>query len=412
MQRKLALALAFAVALPAATVGVTGQLNSHGIAQTAADTDVAQTDDGSNFTRLYVDEQYRSLTLKPGESETVEVSVENGEDEAVTIDPHVYVPKAGQRPVEEEWVSIDTGETSLAAGESLTVNATISVPEDAQLGRYSGAIAFNNETVNYPGQPAHPVHSAGLSLSVREEPTVTVTSGSYGTAQVQSGETTVHEIVVENDGDQPVPVNPQIETSDRLHYGGDFQPLEASWFDIEAPAEVAPGESETIEVVVAPPEDADRGRYDATIDLGLQDPARPDDRDHWQRVDLTVEVWEQPAEPFETDFEVAAGTENATLTLTAHSPEGDDGPEPGFDVTFVAPNGTEMDAERVRRTDSGHVSLGADRRAVRSDGDYADHSGEQQFTYRIEEPASGEWSARVMPENTIEFGYEITRDEH
>lgn len=405
----LSLLLAAVVILPAAAAGVGQQMDSS--QQTRAEATTQQAAAQSNYTQLYVEDQYRSLELKPGESETVSVDVENGEDEPVTIRPHLFAPGVGEPPIEDDWVTISDTELRLDEGETVTVNVTVEIPEDAELGRYNGVLALTNETISYPGRPAHPVHSANLNVEVFKEPTVTIESGSYGHTQAKAGSTTTHEIVVKNTGDQAVPLNPQVSIRD--HHRRGSQSLERSWFDISAPTEIEPGETATVEVTITPPSDADRGRYDTEIDLGIQDPARPSDDDHWQQVNLNVEVWEPPTEPFEREFEVDGDTESVTLTLSTHDRyRGDDGPVPSFDVTFVSSNGTEVDAERVERSTSGHVSL-ADRAepTQSADGVYSSGGAQQEFVYRVEDPAAGTWSAEIMPENAIEFEYDITRTE-
>jgi len=240
---------------------------------------------------------------------------------------------------------------------------------------------------------------------------VAIKSGSYEHTQVKAGDTTSHEIVIENTGDQAVPLNPQVNIQDGARRPSASQSLEKSWFDITAPTELSPGETTTVEVTISPPSDADRGRYNAEIDLGIQDPARSDRNGYWQQIDLNVEVWEEPTDPFEQEFKVADDVEDVTLTLSARNRyQTDDSPSPGFDVTFISPNGTEIDAERVERSTSGHVSLAErDSRSQLQDGEYATGTAQQEFVYRITDPEAGNWSVEIMPENVMEFQYDITR---
>src|SRR6056297_123811 len=132
----LSLLLAAVVVVPAAVAGIGPQSNS--AQQVTPTTQPQQSAAATNYTQLYVDEQYRSLELKPGESETVSVDVENGEDDAVTITPHLYTPKVGEPPLKEEWVSVSDDELTLDEGQTVTVNATIEIPNDAELGRFTG----------------------------------------------------------------------------------------------------------------------------------------------------------------------------------------------------------------------------------------------------------------------------------
>jgi hypothetical protein len=183
--------------------------------------------------------------------------------------------------------------------------------------------------------------------------------------------------------------------------------------NIDAPSEIGAGETETVEITVSPPADAERGDYNAEIDLGLRDPARNERDSHWQELRLRFQVWTQPEEPFETSFGVREEATDATLKLESdrHPRTSGDGTEADFDVTFVSPDGTEIDAERVQVTDKGRVSLGDERRPTMSDGTYSAGGDHQTFKYRLDDPEAGTWSVRITPENTMEFNYEITRNE-
>lgn len=371
----------------------------------------------TKFTRLYVDGDRTHTSLKPGESRRMNITVENGEDGPVQVRPHVYVPPTGQRPLSADWVELSTTESvTLTSGEERTFTVTISVPEDAKVGRYGGQIAITNETVTYPGRPARPVHAERIGVEVWKEPTITI-AGSFGHLQVEAGETVTHEIVVENSGDSTVPLNPQVSNRGRSCHGNCPDTLDRSWLDIDAPSEVPAGEEATVTVTVAPPEDAERGRYDVELDLGLKDPARDERDTYWQQLNLNVEIWQQPAEPFETTFGVTNQTENVTLTLSPRSgghrtTASTARDSVGFDVTFVGPDGGTVDAEYIRVSEQGFVDLSGDtRRAGRSDGEYSVRGGERQFVYRLENPTDGAWKVRVHPKNTIGFGYEVTRYE-
>lgn len=233
-------------------------------------------------------------------------------------------------------------------------------------------------------------------------------------SRIEAGSTYTREIVVRNTGDQPVPVSPELKTEERRHPRERERTLQRSWFEIDAPNAIQPGENATVTVAISPPADASRGRYEAELDLGLKDPARSERDSYWQQIHLAVAVWQQPEEPFETRFDVSEDTREVTLKLSArssHHTGRDDAAAAGnFDVEFVAPNGTVIDAGRTRVTNSGHVDLGGGARATRN-GAYAVEGGEKTFHYRLAKPQSGTWSVRIMPEDTVRFEYEIVRDE-
>ena len=371
------------------------------------------TTDPANYTRLYIDAERPHLQLKPGESDTFTVTVENGDDHAVELDPHLYLPPTGGPVVEESWVTVD-GPSQLAPDESAEFTVSVSVPEDAEIGRFSGQVAFTDQTVTYPGRPARPVHAEYLRVEVWQEPTVKLHSSTYVHAQVEAGEQTTREIVVENTGDEPVPLSPEFARERGVCHGDCPGQFDRSWLDVDAPSQVGPGETATVTLTIAPPADADRGRYDTRLSLGLKDPTRPDRDTYWQQVDLNVQVWSQPASPFETTFAVSQRADDVTVTLTPRS-----GPSPaettspaGFDVAFVDPNGSVVEATRVEVTDRGFVDMSGDDPRGAGDEEFAVRNGGTEFVYRLDDPEAGEWTLRVLPENTVGFSYEVTRDEN
>ncbi|WP_135806711.1 COG1470 family protein [Halorussus marinus] len=369
--------------------------------------------DSSDYRNLYVESDYDYPDLKPGESTEFTVTVKNGEDSEVDLDPHVVVPPVGENLLNESWVTIE-GDSTVAAGGEQEFSVTVSVPEDAEIGHYRGQIAFTDETVTYPGRPERPVHAASLSVRVWQEPTVEIVSSTYLRGQVEAGDSATKQIVIENTGEQAVPLSPQFGDERNRRYGGSSSKIDPAWVDIEAPSSIDPGETATVSVTVSPPEDAESMRYRGNLDLGLKDPNRADDRGYWQEISMNFEVWNQPEQAFETSFDVSEDAENVTLTLsprTAMYGSSSDDPA-NFEVTFVKPDGTTVTAERVQVTDRGSVDLSETNNPdVEQQGEYGVRSGAQEFVYRIDDPEAGSWDLQVMPENVIGFGYEIVRNE-
>jgi hypothetical protein len=413
----LALLMALALAVPAATAAPmqAPPAQTNGASGSASGASASGSGSGAanaNYTALYVEAGTSHLELKPGQTESFSLTVENGEDESVALSPHLYVPPVGESLLKPEWVTIE-GPDSLDAGEEATFDVTVAVPEGAELGNYRGQIALTDETVTYPGRPARPVHAVSAYVEVWKEPSVTVTSRTYFSGQVKAGEDVSYDVTVENDGGSAVPLSPELLTQDR-RYGGSTSALDPSWVSIDAPAEVGAGEEATVEISVSVPESADRGRYDAQLDLGLKDPNRPERSTYWQEVSLGVEVWKQPAEPYETTFEVSEDAGSIDVSLTPRSqPANAEGEPASFDVALYNPDGEAVAIERVRTTDSGFVDLSGASRQRSADGAYASRSASTQFRYHadVDTDPAGEWTLSVMPHNTIGFGYEIVRNE-
>jgi len=421
--RVLALVVLVVGAVPAATASVPSPADAPALsdrdassvqetASEESETNDSDTD-SSDYTNLYVESEYDYPDLKPGESTEFTVTVKNGEDSEVDLDPHVSVPPVGENLLDESWVTIE-GDSTVAADGETEFTVTVSVPEDAKIGHYRGQIAFTDETVTYPGRPERPVHAASLNVRVWKQPTVEIVSSTYLHGQVEAGDSATKQIVVENTGDQAVPLSPQFGDDRTRHYGGSSSQIDPAWVDIEAPSSIDPGETATVSVTVSPPEDTDSQRYRGNLDLGLKDPNRAEDNNYWQEISLNFEVWNQPDEAFETSFDVSEDAENVTLTLSPragmHGASADDAAS--FEVTFVKPDGTTVTAERVQVTDRGSVDLSeANNPSVEQQGEYGVRSGGQEFVYRVDDPEAGSWDLRVMPENVIGFSYEIVRNE-
>jgi len=378
------------------------------VAQTTA---AEQTE--TNFTRLYVDARDSYLDVKPGESDSFTVTVENGETEAVDVNPHLFTSPTDRNPLKESWVDI-SGPDSIDADAEAEYEVSVSVPEDAEIARYSGQIAFTNETTTpRAGVPERPIHAAHTSVNVWTEPTVRILSETYVSTQVEAGDSVTKEIVIENTGEESVPLSPERAEQRGACMGpGCPEQVDQSWIDIDAPSQIAPGETATVTVTISPDEDAERGSYDSSIDLGLQDPARPDQGGYWQEISLNFVVWEQPTEPYEVAFEADERTDGVRLTLTPQNYRAENADDASFDVTFVSPDGERIDAERVQLSENGYVNLGTQRQpGATQDGAYATENANTEFVYALDDPDAGEWHVEIMPENTIGFQYDLTRNE-
>lgn len=417
MKLKHILTVLIAVSLltPAATAYTSAQDSTPTSDTDAQPPSLATSNVSEDYIRLYVEDEYRNLDLKPGESESFSVTVENGEDSAIELSPHVFVPKMGNvRPVKPSWVTIGSGDRTLEPDEEREFEISVDVPETADLANYRGTIAFTNATVSYENRPPRPVHTARFSLNVYKEPIVRITSGDYLNAQVEAGETVERTITINNTGEQAVPLNPQFQIdSHRRHAGGPDRKLQRSWIDIDAPSQVPAGETVDVTVTIEVPENAATGYYDKEFTLGLKDPHRQDEDQYWQRIDLSLQVWKQPQQPFETTVSVRDSTESVSLTVTSHrydrGQEQSETEQPTFDVVFVSPNGTAVTPEQVSLKTSGSVSLADDRRRGGSDGTYATDGPNYEMTYRVSDPVAGDWSVKIMPHNAMNFRYDIVQ---
>lgn len=352
---------------------------------------------------LDVDPSRADRTVRPGNSTTIEVTLTNDGDEAVSLNTSVVALQQAPDTVPTDWVTIDAPD-EVPAGESVEATVTIAVPADAESARRYAGIAFTGVTSPRAG-PVGYVDSMLLSLEVERPPTVFVRSGDYLRDEVRAGESSTQTVVVENTGDEAVPVDPSVVT-DRGYCSGPGCPtgLPAKWVSVDAPEEIAAGETAEIDFTVSVPEGAESGRYDVEYTLGIDDPARPDEDEYWQRVDLSVGVWQVPEDPITETFEVDTEDDTATITLSASGPDGE---RPAFEVEIEEPDGDDEELEPVRVRKNGNVDL-----VDRGREDQRRYGPRYEFVYVVDLNKDGEYTLSVMPENTPQFGWEIvTEDE-
>ncbi|MDY6775872.1 MAG: hypothetical protein SV253_07345 [Halobacteria archaeon] len=267
--------------------------------------------------------------------------------------------------------------------------------------------------ISYPGRPSRHVHTANFNVNVWREPTVEILSDTYVHTQVKAGESVTREIRIGNTGETSVPLNPEMNGRDRnVVYSGDTpDKIDRSWLSVDAPTQIASGETATVELTVSPPSSVNRGDYRGEIDLGIKDPTRQSKNGYWQRMRLRTEVWKQPSEAFEVPFSVDSNTTEVRVKITSQSAHGESQrPEVDFDVSLTSPSGDEVEPEMVRTTNKGHVSLGnGGVRDSQTVGEYGVAGGSKEFVYTVENPSSGDWSADIMPHNTMRFDYEVVR---
>lgn len=185
----------------------------------------------------------------------------------------------------------DFASNAIRSGTRWVLRFGLPTHQFASLGDVRGWIAFANGTIAAPGRPPQPIHATTLSVDVWCDPTVRVRAGRQLQAQIKAGERPTHSIVDENACEVAVPLSPDLATDRRGTCCGNCPvTLEHSLLEIDAPSEIALGETETVNVTVTPPDDAERGRDDAELNRGIRDPARDKRDTHWQEIDLNVQV--------------------------------------------------------------------------------------------------------------------------
>jgi len=188
-----------------------------------------------------------SGTYRPGESVPVEVTVENTGD--TTHD--FYVDASVQRP-NGDWVTGEGTTVYLSPGETESVTLDGEIPDDAEEGTWSaGSGVFHSsdkdEQYDY-GQDLD-------SLTVESPSTAAEITGTYAeSGTYQPGESVPVEVTVENTGD----------TTHDFYVDASVQRPDGGWITGEGTTVyLSPGETETVTLDGAIPDDAEEGTWSA-----------------------------------------------------------------------------------------------------------------------------------------------------
>lgn len=369
--------------------GVTATAPSDGVSQVAPGQAV-----GDNATVLDVEPRGENLDVKPGETVTATFEVTNSEqDEAVALDTSLVDPE-GEFP--DDWVEVSPENNEVAPNETVEVDVTVDVPDDAAAGRHSAVVGLTDDEVAVPATGTYPLNSFRFSVNVDREPSVEI---EQRRTQVSSpaGETHEFEFEVTNNGDGAVDVDPSYHNEraeQRTSDSAPFSPFPSENVGFDAPDEIPPGETATVTVEADVPSEYS-GIYLLPVDLGVEDPARTDD--YWRTATIHLEVWQDDG-PATVEFDVE-DTERFEFEASADEIEGLDAPE--IDVTLYGPDGEEVDAETETVTKkSGSVSF--------IDDGY-EQTPEHSVVETVDEPQNGTWTAEIETSNVPGFDYEVRR---
>ena len=347
-----------------------------------------------NVTKIVVEPRYKHLRLMPGDEKSFVVELKNPNEKDVVVKPRIVVFPFMENYVDKDWVSFDKSELVLKAGESAEVKVTVKVPENAEKGYYNCMIAFTNDTIPMPysAKPFY-VNQMSLSVNVWIPPLVKIYPR-FVDDRVEAGKSYEYRIYVENTGDEPVKISPELVSE--IEYYDPFSPV--SWLKeeqvvIEAPSEVQPKSKAVVKVKVSVPSTA-KGVLRGTIKVNADDPAL----DEWmQRVDLSLRVYEKPSEPFVKSFYVENATK-LTVKVSANSYGRSAEKRCEFDVKIISPSG-ELSLKPSKFVEEVGVTLSGAKLPPweEAEGIYAVTSYKKTEVYTIENPENGKWRVEVLP---------------
>ncbi|ADC64520.1 conserved hypothetical protein [Ferroglobus placidus DSM 10642] len=348
-----------------------------------------------NVTRIVIEPRYKHLRLTPGDEKTFTVKLKNPNNRDVAVEPRIVTFPFFENVVDESWVSFDKGKFVLKAEEKAEIKVTVKVPEDAEKGYYNCIIAFTNDTfpMPYSAKPFY-VNQMSLSVNVWIPPKVKIYPR-FIDDRVEAGGSYEYRIYVENTGDEPVKMDPELFKGEEVYYDP-FSPV--SWMDeshvtIEAPSVIQPQSKAVVKVKVSVPSTA-KGVLRGTIKLNVEDPGL----DEWlQRVELNLRVYEKPSEPFVKVFRVDNATK-VTVKISASSYGRSAEKSCDFDVKMFSPSGV-LSVKPSKLVEEVGVTLSESKLPPweEAEGIYTVTSYRKTEIYTIENPESGNWKVEILP---------------
>ena len=377
------------------------------------------TDILENFTKLDILPAYSQLSLKPGESREMTVTVRNRDTKTITLTPVVRsFSYGGPFIADSSWIAITPKTADVPAGGSAKFTVKASIPADTLRGSYSTMIVFTDEQVPSPYPTAYPnyIHQMNLGVNVVSPPVIQIGTP-YIADQLESGKQYQYHVDLKNTGSNAIRLNPKLGSDSYPMYGssGIQDPsLTESAFSLSAPSSLQPGATGTLNVVVNVPA-ASGGYYNGYIDLGVDDPIIMEGEG---RVMLNFIVWKQPPEPYVKKFtvdsadpisiELSSGISYMTTPLPAGMPNDMPVRIPGFETSLTGPDGNVI-ISPVQKIIKGSVNLGTDPTVAVTPqtGTYQETNLQYVVTYSAK-GKPGAWQLSVMPKNTQSFDYKIT----
>ncbi|MFQ6056662.1 MAG: hypothetical protein ACE5J3_11850 [Methanosarcinales archaeon] len=365
-----------------------------------------------DFTKLQITPRYGNLQIKPGESKEIKVKVKNLENKTVKTQVIVEIPPYGEYLLEKEWIKVTPSSAEIPADGKQEYTIKVSIPKDAEIGYYSGVIAFTNDTFPTPYPTPFPeyVNSFRLSVNVWKPPVIQFYPR-YISDRVEPGQTYTYDIQLENTGNKAIAINPEI--GGEVFYGPYMEgAIPEEWITIDSPDKVNANSKATVKITIKVPSDA-KGRYSGAIKLNIDDPSLKE----WdQQVQINLEVWNPPSEPFTKTFEVQSEGKNIKITISASQYSYDrysaNIKKPSFKVTLKDPEGKEINAIVTNRTEQGSVNLGIGYKPrppweMESESGYTEERTQYSETYSINKAISGTWKLEILPKDTDRFDYII-----
>ena len=363
------------------------------------------------FEKIKVDPAYKYLQLKPGDSDSFTVRVENNDNKTIGLKPRILITPYTENFINESWISISPSERSLKPGEKEEFEVKVSIPKDAKIGNYAVLIAFTEKVPEgdvagiYPNFPG----TMQLNVQVWIPPTVRILTP-YVNDLVEAGKEYTYEIKLRNTGNQDISISPELtqeggviyyrnadsstvspptESSSTASSSKESSPTESSStvsssaasssaassiappstglsqafgneaITVEAPEKIKAGQTGVVKLKLAVPANA-KGSYSGSLDLNIDDPGI---REYEGKVPLSFHILPVLKEPYETTFEARTDSP-ITIAITAnqygyglYTAGGNQDLIPSFNVNLKDPSGKQIIPTLVSTKSSGSINI-------------------------------------------------------
>lgn len=378
------------------------------------------------FKKLVISPRDKYLQLEPGKSKEFTVTVKNKEKESVATSVHVEIqPMMGSNTMDKSWIAVTPLEATIPAGGTQKYSVKVSVPSDASNGYYTAMVAFTNETIGEGpyGMPfKYYPNALNLNINVWTPPKIVVLN-SYIYDRVKAADSYEYTVQLRNTATSAISINPQLDDSQSggyIVYDGGYggpQTMPAEWVTISAPSSVPAKSTANVTVKVNVPADA-RGQYITGINLNIDDPSI---EEYNQRVQLSLDVWESPTEPFTKTFTVPAEMKGGKLKIEISASQysynimgtgktGKPAGKPTFQMTLTAPDGKVAATKVTKIVQRGSANPGMSYMPpweIRSAGVYTEGYSTYSESYVVGDIKDGTWKLGILPGNVEMFDYTI-----
>jgi len=301
----------------------------------------------ANVSKLLIVPRNYRISMMPGDSEEITVTVKNIDNRTISPDPEIIVPPHSEYVFDEDWILMGPIIAELEPNSEEEFSFTVKIPADAECGHYNVQVAFTDDVEQTPYPTPRPCYSNTFSLRVivRKSPGIRVLP-SHIYDRVEPGRGYDYQIYIENVGGEDVGIDPEIRADEWYCVLDRTAPtFEDAEITIDAPSVVPAGGNATVNLHLSVPAGA-KGMYQGKLDLNIDDPAIAPKWYGETSVHLGFEVWAQPTEPFVKAFTTETGSRIAIELVTnwwgrygtCRSGSSHD-EDPFFDVALAGPNG-------------------------------------------------------------------------